>query len=81
MIAKNICTKAGINTQRTIIGLADAFNIPVGQKFRARVKDDDVDLCSRYNNVFFNGTELVCSRKVGTKAEISNKDFFQKMIS
>ena len=81
-MTKNICTKAGIDTQRTIIELADAFNIPVGPKFRAREKDGDEEVCERYNNVFFNGTELVCCRnkKIGAKSVVSNKEFFKLMI-
>lgn len=79
---KNICTVADINTQRTIIELADAFNVPVGPKFRAREKDGDEDTCDNYNHIFFNGEALVgCRRKkLGTKRVVSHKEFFKLMI-
>ncbi len=81
-MTKNICTKAGIDTQRTIIELADAFNIPVGPKFRSREKGGEAELCERYSNVYFNGEALVCCRnkKVGAKQVVSHKEFFKLMI-
>lgn len=81
-MTKNICTNAATATQRTIIELADAFNIPVGRKFRAREKSGDEETCNRYNNVFFNGEELVCcrSKKVGGKKVVSHSEFFKLMI-